>query len=77
MAARTRAVTVACPLPRTMTDIPDYIEILGAEIRARDGALFEGREAAELRSKVDEAMHAALKFGLPDDANKEIERWRA
>lgn len=59
-----------------MTNRSDHIEILGAEIRVRKqrcgtslkeangtlhiGALFEDIESAELRSKVNEAMHVAV-----------------
>lgn len=59
-----------------MTEIPDYVEIVGAIIRVgkagcgislkdpgeglfHGGALFEGIDVAELRAKVNEAMHVA------------------
>ena len=54
-----------------MTDIPDYMETLGAEIRAGEagcgislkdhgGALFQDIEIAELRSRLNDAMHLAV-----------------
>jgi hypothetical protein len=54
-----------------MTDIPDYMETLGVRICAgtqgcgislkdHGGAVFQDIETAELRSKLNEAMHAAV-----------------
>ena len=54
-----------------MTDIPDYMETLGARIREggpgcgislkdHGGALFHDIEIAELRSRLNDAMHIAV-----------------
>jgi len=56
---------------RVMTDIPDYVEALGAIIRTgtqgcgislkeHGGALFPEIESSELRSKFNKAMHVAV-----------------
>jgi hypothetical protein len=59
------------PFLRAMTDIPDYVETLGARIRVgktdcgvslknHGGALFQDIEIAELRSRLNEAIHFAV-----------------
>jgi hypothetical protein len=71
-----------------MTEIPDYIETLGARIRAGErgcgislkdhgGALFQDIEIAELRSRLNEAMHLAVSHYTECLAKAGVELTRA